>query len=119
MPDFRPKKQKMNNQLFINDLTVFGENFDRIGKAMTLLVVYTQLKNNHNIIQIRKDDLARELSKSRRTINAWVKILCRTGAIKYKTSGKAFINPYYYYNGPASDYVSVQEEWKNFKSDIH
>lgn len=102
----------------VYDLSIFGERLEKMKSAMLLLNIYIQKCDALNRIQIKKTDLADVLGKSRRTITNWIIILARNGAIKYKYSGSARLNPFFSFNGSKEDYALAQKEWNDFKSDI-
>ena len=77
-----------------------------------------QVADKHNCLDVSKKELGQVMGKSYRTISDWILRLAKSGAIKYKYSGAARLNPFFYFNGTAADYAIAISEWKNFKSDI-
>ena len=108
----------MENSVSIYDLSPISDFLSKILPAMGLLNVYMQMANETNRIDVKKTELAAALGKSRRTISEWIRILARVGAIKYKYSGSACLNPFIYYKGTAQNYERAKETWNQFKSDI-
>lgn len=102
----------------IYDLSVFGNRLNYIKSAMLLLNIYIQKKDTLNRIEIKKDDIANVLGKSRRTVTNWIIKLARCGAIKYKYSGSTRLNPYFSFDGTATQYEEAISEWNSFESDI-
>lgn len=102
----------------VYDLSVFGNRLQKMKSAMLLLNIYIQKCDEYNRIELKKNELADVLGKSRRTITNWIIILARNGAIKYKYSGSTRLNPFFSYNGTSEDYKKAQDEWRDFKSDI-
>lgn len=102
----------------VYDLSVFGNRLQKMKSAMLLLNIYIQKCDEYNRIELKKNELADVLGKSRRTITNWIIILARNGAIKYKYSGSTRLNPFFSYNGTSEAYQMAQKEWNNFKSDI-
>lgn len=108
----------MEKSISIYDLNQISENLPQISPAMVLVNVFMQLCDEHNRVDVKKTVLAEALGKSRRTISEWIRMLCKSGVIKYKYSGTARLNPFFYYNGTSANYAEAQKEWKEFKSDI-
>ena len=100
------------------DLSILTSSLGLISNAMTLLNVFMQICDSHNRLDVSKKELGRVLGKSYRTISDWILRLSKSGAIKYKYSGAARLNPFFYFNGTAADYAIAISEWEKFKSDI-
>lgn len=100
------------------DLSILTSSLGLISSAMTLLNVFMQICDGHNRFDVSKKELGRVLGKSYRTISDWILRLAKSGAIKYKYSGTARLNPFFYFNGTTADYAIAISEWEKFKSDI-
>ena len=108
----------MKNLISIYDLSQISDFLPKISPAMYLLNVLMQTCDDVNEIKIKKTDLAAALERSRRTISEWIRMLCKSSAIKYKYSGIIRLNPFLYYKGTSENYDKAKKEWKEFKSDI-
>ncbi|MBQ6980078.1 MAG: replication/maintenance protein RepL [Clostridia bacterium] len=105
-------------EVIINDLSVFDEKLNKIHRAMTLLSFYTQYPDENNVVRFTKTELEQLLNRPRRTINNWIKVLIDNGAIKYKTNGTTYLNPFYYYKGTSEGYEKAKKLWEATKSDL-
>ena len=108
----------MKNLISIYDLSQISDFLPQISPAMYLLNVFMQMCDDVNAIKVGKLELASALNRSRRTVSEWIRMLCKSGAIKYKYSGLVRLNPFLYYKGTAENYKKAKEEWAQFKSDI-
>ncbi len=108
----------MNGQIHIYDLTSFGDRLGEIKRALLLLDVFVQIKDRLNRIHVSKRELARALGIAYRTVSLHVEILAKNGAIKYRYSGSARLNPFFSFDGTADEYELAVREWVSFRSDI-
>lgn len=108
----------MNEQIHVYDLTSFGERLTEIKRALLILDVFVQIKDKQNRIHVSKRELSRALGISYRTVSLHVEILAKNGAIKYRYSGTARLNPFFSFDGTAEDYELAVREWLTFHSDI-
>ena len=108
----------MTNDVHNYDLSVLTSSLSQISRAMTLLNVFMQIADKHNQFNVSKRELRLVMGKSYRTISDWISRLAKAEAIKYKYSGAARLNPFFYFNGAAADYNVAISEWEKFKSDI-
>lgn len=108
----------MNEQIHVYDLTSFGERIGEIKRALLILDVFVQIKDKHNRIHVSKRELSRALGISYRTVSLHLEILAKNGAIKYRYSGTARLNPFFSFDGTAEDYEHAVSEWRSFRSDI-
>lgn len=108
----------MNEKIHIYDLTTFGERIYKIQRALFLLDILVQIKDELNGLQINKQAIATVLKKSYRSVSYWIEILAKNGAIKYRYSGSARLNPFFAFDGTAADYDEAVREWFAFRSDI-
>ena len=108
----------MNGQIHVYDLTSFGERLSEIKRALLVLDVFVQIKDKLNRIQVSKRELSRALGIGYRTVSLHVEILAKNGAIKYRYSGSARLNPFFSFDGSAEEYELALREWFSFRSDI-
>lgn len=101
------------------DLLIFDDvQIQKISKAMLLLNLLIAMSNEHNVVKVKKTDIANALSKSIRTVTSWILVLCGAGAIKYKYTGEYRINPKFYFRGSFAEYEETVLDWQAFKSDV-
>lgn len=108
----------MNEKIHIYDLTSFGERIYKIQRALFLLDILVQIKDELNGLQINKQAIATVLKKSYRSVSYWIEILAKNGAIKYRYSGSARLNPFFAFDGSPENYQRALDEWFSFRSDI-
>lgn len=108
----------MEKSVSIYDLNIISDALPQITPAMVLLNVFMYLSDQTNVIRTSKNELAKALGKSRRTIASWIIALCKAGAIKYKYSGLAHLNPLFYFKGTEENFKKAKLEYEKFKSDI-
>lgn len=107
-----------NDKILINDLSILADRLPEIRPAMVLLNIYVQKADAQNRIDIPKRILAKVLNVTPHTISNWLRKLSNAGAIKYKYSGSARLNPNFYFYGTQENFDLAEKEWKEFKSDI-
>ena len=112
-----------NNVSIKNNLSIFEGRLSYMRCAQQLLNVLVFLKDASNVVKANAKTLQSVLSDQHRTvctrtIRGWLAILAKNGAIKYKYSGKAIINPRYDFEGTLEAYVKTCEDYENFKSDV-
>lgn len=106
------------------NLAYFGERYKYIAKASQLLLLYQMICDERNDISASKEQLIKIFDKvfgltiSRRTLSDWIKTLAENGAIKYRYSGSARLNPFFFYCGTDEEYLNVQKEYNEFVSNI-
>ena len=110
--------------MVVHDVAFVGKRFKNVMKASSLILLYQTLCDENNDISATKNQIIEIYEKifdvklSRRTLSDWIKSLAENGVIKFKYSGSARLNPFFYYNGQESNYDNVLNQYKNFKSDI-
>lgn len=107
-----------NAKILVYDVTVLEEDLKKLRPAMQLLTVFTQTCDVHNKIELKKSELAKIFKVSNHTISNWLRNLVKANAIKYKYSGSARLNPFFYFYGTQEDFDVAEREYKAFKSDI-
>ena len=108
----------MEEIIQIKNLDILKERRRGLRSALALFYVYVEKVDALNRATISKDVLAAELHVSARTVKNWAKALTDVGAIKYKYSGSARLNPDIYFNGTKENYIKAQEEYKLFRGDL-
>lgn len=108
----------MSEKIHVYDLTIFGDRIYKIQRALFMLDIFVQIKDERNGLQINKQAIATVLKKSYRSVSYWIEILAKNGAIKYRYSGSACLNPFFAFDGNAEQYAAAVELWYSFKSDI-
>ncbi len=114
---------KSHNVSIQCDLSVFDGRLSYMRCAQQLLSVLVYLREPTNTLQISTKELIQALSDenksvSARTVRGWLNILAKSGAIKYKYSGKMIINPHYVFDGTENDFFTAVKRWEEFKSDV-
>ena len=110
--------------MHVLDLTFFGKRYKNVARASQLLLLYLMICDEKNDISATKTQLIEIYDKvfgvalPRRTLSDWIKILAENGAIKYKYSGSARLNPFFYYHGDADNYDDVVNDYNEFVSAI-
>lgn len=107
-----------NDKFLINDLSILADRLPEIRPAMVLLNIYVQKVDAQNRVELQKKTLAKVLGVSAHTISNWLRKLSKAGAIKYKYSGSARLNPFFYFYGTQEDFDAAEKEWKAFKPDM-
>ena len=106
------------DEIYIYDLSILSESLVGLGKAMTLLNIYFQKRDVYNRIAIPKSTLVTVLGVTAHTVSNWLRKLVRAGAIKYKYSGSARLNPNLYFKGTREELERAMEEWTSFKGEM-
>lgn len=110
--------------MHVLDLTFFGKRYKNVARASQLLLLYLMICDEKNDISATKNQLIEIYDKvfgvalPRRTLSDWIKTLAENGAIKYRYSGSARLNPYFYYHGDENCYDDVIKEYNDFISAI-
>lgn len=94
------------------------KNFKSLNLGVQILLTLFSLADDKGRIRTNKDALARYFKVDRRTIGNHLNSLVAAGAIKYKYSGNAFINPRFYYAGAPDERAQTISEYDGFKSDV-
>lgn len=106
------------DEIYIYDLSILSDSLVSLGKAMTLLSIYFQKCDEYNRIDVSKSTLVQVLKVSPHTVSNWLRKLVRAGAIKYKYSGSARLNPDLYFRGTSEELALARAEWNNFKGEM-
>lgn len=97
---------------------ILNERRHGLRPAARLYYYYIEHADKLNRVSRSKDDVARALNVSPRTVANWAHALVSAGLIKYKYSGSARLNPEFYFEGTNDNYEYALREFKSFRSDI-
>lgn len=101
----------------IYDISVI-KNLNDVRSAMQFLHVLTEICDAYGAINKPKTALAKAFNVTPHTISNWLRKLAKNGALKYKYSGTARLNPFFYFHGTQADFDIAEREYKAFKSDM-
>lgn len=94
------------------------KSFKSLNLGVKVFLTLFLLADETGRIRTSKDAIAKYLGADRRTIGNHINALVSAGAIKYKYSGAAFINPRFYYAGPRDRLDQTIKEYEDFRSDV-
>lgn len=108
----------MSEQVIIKKFDVLNERRRGLRPAVSLFHYLTERSDVFNRVERSKTQIAKDMNVSPRTVANWLHALSNIGAIKYKYSGSARLNPNFYYVGNKQEYDCAVKEYELFKSDI-
>lgn len=94
------------------------KNFNTLPLSVRVLLTLISLADEQGKIRTTLPDLVRYLGASRQSVSSHIKNFVNVGALKWRYSGSARLNPLFYYTGNPSELNNVAKEFEQFKSDM-
>lgn len=94
------------------------KNFSKLGVEIKIFFTLVLCADKYGAIKLPKPQLSKYLNVSAQTVGKYLKTFTECEMIKYKFSGKAIINPEFYYVGEPENLPKAIELYNNFKSDV-
>ena len=102
----------------MNVMAINKKAFKELDVGVRILCTLVLCADANGEINLNKSVIANYLKVSRQTVGKHIKSFAEANMLKFKFSGRGWLNPEFLYNGPPEEKNVALNGYQNFKSDV-